>query len=184
MHALAARSQSLKAKSQSNHPQLSPTPAVQPEGGEVRLLPTTNLPEQLDVSAGIRAMLDPAQSQRAREGEYSMARRRWQQGTVYPRRSKTLPDAWWGRYVETVQSENGAVMRVHRNVFLGEAGSKDGQITKPLAKRALRDYVDRANNHQPVAARSRTIGKAATPFSVFTARWQEEVLVHKKASTA
>ena len=99
-----------------------------------------------------------------------MARRRWQQGTVYLRRSKTLPDTWWGRYIETVLPENATVMRVHRNVFLGEAGSKDGQLTKPLAKRALRDYVDRANNYQPAAARSRAIGKAATPFSVFAAR--------------
>src|SRR5207302_356189 len=64
------------------------------------------------------------------------------------------------------------------------AGSKDSQLTKPLAKRVLRDYVDRANNYQPAAARSRAIGKAATPFSVFAARWQQEVLVHKKASTA
>jgi integrase len=31
--------------------------------------------------------------------------------------------------------------------------------------------------------KSQTMGKAATPFSVFAARWQEEVLVHKKAST-
>src|SRR5438132_2330072 len=88
MHALAARSQSLKAKSQSNHSQFSPTAAEQPEGGEPRLLGTTNPPDQLDGSTGIRgirAMLEAAQSQRAREGEYSMARRRWQQGTVYLR---------------------------------------------------------------------------------------------------
>jgi hypothetical protein len=111
-------------------------------------------------------MLDPAQSQRAREGEYSMARRRWQQGTVYPRRSKTLPDAWWGRYVETVQSENGVVMRVHRNVFLGEAGSKDGQLTKPLAKRALWDYVDKAKLSAVAAARSRTIGRRQPVLSI------------------
>jgi hypothetical protein len=35
---------------------------------------------------------------RAREGEISLARRRWQQGTVYLRKSKNLPDAWWGRF--------------------------------------------------------------------------------------
>jgi len=27
------------------------------------------------------------------------------------------------------------------------------------------------------------MGKAAVPFAVFAARWQEEVLIHKKAST-
>ena len=69
-----------------------------------------------------------------------MARRRWQQGTVYLRRSKTLPDAWWGRYVETVQPENGDAMRVHRNVFLGEAGSKGGQLTKPLHYRDVKAW--------------------------------------------
>ena len=88
MHALAARSQSVKAKSQSNHSQFSPTAAEQPKGGEPRLLGTINPLDQLDGSTGIRgirAMLEAAQSQRAREGEYSMARRRWQQGTVYLR---------------------------------------------------------------------------------------------------
>jgi hypothetical protein len=98
---------------------------------------------------------------------------------VYLRQSKTLPAAWWGRFVETVETERGPV-RKHRNVRLGEARL----YTKPLAKRALREYVDRANDYQPIAAKSQTMGKAATPFSVFAVRWQEEVLVHKKASTA
>jgi hypothetical protein len=35
-----------------------------------------------------------------------------------------------------------------------------------------------------MAAKSQTMGKAATPFAVLAARWQEEILVHKKASTA
>jgi integrase len=108
-----------------------------------------------------------------------MARRRWQEGTVYLRRSRTLPDAYWGRYFETVESEAGAV-RIQRNVRLGEAR----QLTKPLAKRALRELVDRANNYEPLALRSRMIGKSATPFSVFAAHWQADVLIHKKASTA
>ncbi len=108
-----------------------------------------------------------------------MARRRWQEGTVYLRRCKTLSDAYWGRYFETVETEAGAV-RIQRNVRLGEAR----QLTKPLAKRALRELVDRANNYEPLALRSRTIGKAATPFSVFAAHWQDDVLIHKKASTA
>ena len=108
-----------------------------------------------------------------------MARRRWQEGTVYLRKSKKLPDAWWGRFVETVETERGPV-RVQRNVRLGEARL----FTKPLAKRALREHVDRANDYQPTAVKSQTMGKAATPFAVFAARWQAEILVHKKASTA
>ena len=63
--------------------------------------------------------------------------------------------------------------------------SEDAKLyTKPLAKRALRDYVDRANNYQPQAMKVQQMGKAAVPFAVFAARWQEEVLIHKKASTA
>jgi integrase len=98
---------------------------------------------------------------------------------VYIRESKTLPDAWWGRFVETIEKEQGTV-RVQRNVRLGEVG----HFTKSLAKRALREFVDKANNYQPMAVKSQTMGKAATPFSVFAVRWQEEVLAHKKASTA
>lgn len=98
---------------------------------------------------------------------------------MYLRKSKTLPDAWWGRYVETVETESG-VTRVQRNVRLGDAR----QYTKPLARRALREHVDRANNYQPLALKSQTMGKGATPFLVFAARWQNEVLIHKKASTA
>jgi integrase len=120
----------------------------------------------------------PAQNQQATEGAWSVARRRWQEGTVYLRKSKNLPDAWWGRFVETVETERGPV-RVQRNVRLGEARL----YTKPLAKRALREHVDRANGYQPMAVKSQAMGKAATPFAVFAARWQEEVLVHKKAST-
>jgi Phage integrase, N-terminal SAM-like domain len=48
----------------------------------------------------------------------------------------------------------------------------------------VREHVDRANDYQPIAVKSQTMGKAATPFAVFAARWQEEILVHKKASTA
>jgi len=125
----------------------------------------------------------PAQNhQRAKEGEISLARRRWQEGTVYVRKSKKLPDAWWGRFIETIETSSGPV-RVHRNIRLGEAGTGAGKLTKPLAKRALRDHVDRANNYQPHAVKVLQMGKAATLFSVFAKRWQEEVLIHKKAST-
>jgi hypothetical protein len=43
----------------------------------------------------------------------------WQQGTVYLRKNKNLPDAWWGRFVEAVETERGPV-RVQRNVRLGQ----------------------------------------------------------------
>jgi integrase len=133
--------------------------------------------------APLNGTLAPAQNHRAKEGDFSLARRRWQEGTVYLRSSQRLPDAWWGRFVETVETDAGPV-RVQRNVRLGEAGSGEGKLTKPLAKRALREHVDVANNYQPQAVKVQQMGKGATPFSVFAARWQQEVLIHKKASTA
>lgn len=126
--------------------------------------------------------LAPAQNHRAKEGDFSLARRRWQAGTVYLRKSKKLPDAWWGRFVETVETEAGSV-RVQRNVRLGEAGSGQNQLTKPLARRALQTYADKANNYQPHEVKIQQMGKAATLFSVFAGRWEQEVLIHKKAST-
>jgi integrase len=124
-----------------------------------------------------------AQNHRAKEGEITLARRRWQTGTVYLRKSKKLPDAWWGRFVETVETEAGPV-RVQRNVRLGEAGSGEGKLTKPLARRVLQTYADTANNYQPHAVKVKQMGKGATTFSIFATRWQEEVLINKKASTA
>jgi integrase len=122
--------------------------------------------------------LAAAQNLRAKEGRFSLARRRWQEGTVYLRKSKKLPDAWWGRFVETVETES-CTLRIQRNVRLGDAR----RLTKPLAKRALRAHVDLANDYQPHAVKVQEMGKGATPFSVFVSRWQEEVLIHKKAST-
>src|SRR5580704_8691874 len=101
-----------------------------------------------------------------------MARRRWQEGTIYLRKSNRLLGAWWGRYVQDVIQGDGTAIRFQRNVFLGYV--KD--FTKPMAKRALRDFVDKANNYRPEVSKSQAIGKAATPFSVFADRWQSEVL--------
>jgi integrase len=140
------------------------------------------MPENLQQPTACDTLPTP-RNQRAKEGEFSLARRRWQEGSVYLRKSKKLPDAWWGRFVETVETESGPV-RTQRNLRLGEAGAGEGKLTKPLAKRALRAHVDAANNYQPQTMKVQQMGKAATPFSVFVARWQEDVLIHKKASTA
>lgn len=143
----------------------------------ISIMPSTDTPTPC-FSPAPQGSLAAALNQRAKEGDISLARRRWQEGTVYVRKSKKLPDAWWGRYVETVETEAGT-RRIQRNVRLGDAR----QFTKPLAKRALREYVDKANCYQPQAAKIQQMGKAAVPFAVFAARWQEEVLIHKKAST-
>jgi len=97
---------------------------------------------------------------------------------VYVRRNKKLSNAWWGRYVESVETEAGT-KRVHRNVRLGEAKL----LTYTLAKRALAPYLNSVNNYQPLALNTQAMEKASTPFAVFAARWQAEVLIHMKAST-
>ena len=102
---------------------------------------------------------------------------------MYLRKSKTRPDAWWGRYFEPVIAEDGTLKRVQRNKRLGVRGRNDGQLTKRLAERELRPYVDAANNYQPTAARPQVSRKAATLFSEFAAVWLEKGLVHRKAST-
>src|ERR1039457_1548441 len=139
----------------------SPTPTLQCDGTSRRarklrsVYSKQNSPSsicQVNSGSGLTA-----QNQRATEGAGSVSRRRGQEGSVYVRKSKTLPDAWWGRYVEAVESQSGT-MRVQRNVRIGEARL----YTKPLAKRALRDYVDKANNYQPLAVKrseERRVGK-------------------------
>jgi integrase len=78
-------------------------------------------------------------------------------------------------------SASGQTSAMQRAIFdslrdpLGK-GSPDRVETARLARK-IHDY-------QPIAVKSQTMGKAATPFPVFAVCWQEEVLVHKKGSTA
>jgi len=106
---------------------------ISPRKAEAHV-PAADVPNEELQSNSPATTLLPTQNQRATEGAWTVARRRWQEGTVYLRRSKTLPDAWWGRFVESVEAETVTV-RIHRNVRLGDAR----QFTKPLAKRALRE---------------------------------------------
>ena len=54
-----------------------------------------------------------------------------------------------GAFFESVETQGGTV-RVQRHVRLGDARN----LTKPLARRALREFVDKANNYQPAALKS------------------------------
>ena len=111
--------------------------------------------------------------------------RRWQEGTVYLRSSRKLPDAWWGRFVETVRDRSRGLFASSAGRFVSARRALVKGKQKPLAKRALREHVDVANNYQPQAVKVQQMGKGATPFSVFAARLQQEVLnFDKKASTA
>lgn len=72
----------------------------------ISIMPSTDTPTPC-FSPAPQGSLAAALNQRAKEGDISLARRRWQEGTVYVRKSKKLPDAWWGRYVETVENRSG-----------------------------------------------------------------------------
>lgn len=52
------------------------------------------------------------------------------------------------------------MVRIQRNVRLGETR----QSHEALAKKALREFVDRVNNYEPVALKSRTMGNLQPSF--------------------
>src|SRR6266567_3136753 len=93
----------------------------------------------------------------------SMARKRYQQGSVYLVGKKA--EKWVGRYREDVIGIDGKTRRV-REVILG---SKRDLPTKRLAQRRMDAVLARINglDYRP--------GRVAT-FEEFVERWQVEVL--------
>ena len=98
-----------------------------------------------------------AQSQRAKEGDFSLARRRMAgRYGLFAQEQETSGCLVGPLFVETVETQSG-VQRIQRNIRLGDAR----QLTKPLAKRALREHVDAANNYQPQAMKVQQMGKGS-----------------------
>jgi integrase len=101
----------------------------------------------------------------------SMARKRYQQGSVYlVGKSK---DKWVGRYREDVIGIDGNARRVRREVILG---SKRDLPTKRLAQRRMDSVLSRINglDYRP--------GRIAT-FEEFVERWKVEVLITQQPSS-
>jgi hypothetical protein len=122
--------------------------------------------------ASIASAIDSA----ARNGE-SVARRRYQRGSVYQNKAKTV---WLGNYAEYRLDSDGAEKRVRREVVLGAVRKPDATVmSKREAQRLLQPYVDRINSSLSALARER---KSAT-FDAFAQIWEQDYLSLSKAST-
>lgn len=101
-----------------------------------------------------------------------MARRRFQNGSVFLRKNKRQP-VWVGRWLEDEIGIDGRVRRVHRSEVLG---TKEDFPTKRLAKRELKARLDVVNAPTYRARPTAT-------FAELAARWENIVLIHHKPST-
>jgi integrase len=101
-----------------------------------------------------------------------MARKRYQQGSVYLVGKNN--DKWVGRYREDVIGIDGNTRRIRREVILG---SKRELPTKRLAQRRMDSALSRINglDYRP--------GRVAT-FEDFVDRWKKEVLITQQPSSA
>jgi len=101
-----------------------------------------------------------------------MARKRYQQGSVYLVGKNN--DKWVGRYREDVIGIDGNTRRVRREAILG---SKRELPTKRLAQRRMDSVLSRINglDYRP--------GRVAT-FEDFVDRWKKEVLITQQPSSA
>jgi len=107
----------------------------------------------------------------------TVARRRFQRGSVFKNKAKTI---WLGMYSEYVFDSNGVEKRNRKQVVLGSVRKPDGdEMTKREAQRLLQPYVDRVNSSLSAPAREH---KSAT-FEVFSQIWVRDYLSLSKRST-
>jgi hypothetical protein len=109
-----------------------------------------------------------------------VSRRRYQRGSVYPNKTKTL---WLGMYAEYVLDEHGIERRERKLVTLSPMKIIDAdgkrKVTKREAQKLLQPYVDRVNAALSASIRER---KSAT-FEAFAAIWERDYLSQSKPST-
>ena len=103
------------------------------------------------------------------QGE-SMARRRYQQGSVFLR---GVNPQWVGRYRKDIVGEDGKVKRVKHSVILG---SKSELPTKRLAQRRLDLLLASVNAPEYRPSRISTVAD-------FAERWTAQILSQRKPST-
>jgi integrase len=111
----------------------------------------------------------------ARIGE-SVARRRFQRGSVNQNTTKTV---WIGTYAEYVLDSHGVEKRIRNQVVLSQVKLGDKVVGKREAQRLLQPFVDRVNSSIALPARER---KSAT-FEGFTVIWERDYLSLSKPST-
>ena len=106
-----------------------------------------------------------------RKAGISLARRRYQKGTVIKR--GTREKVWVGRWLEDVILSDGTIKRVHKSEVLGSV--KDFP-TKRLAQRELDGRVSVVNSPNYRARPTAT-------FSQLTEKWKMLVMVNHEDST-
>lgn len=104
-----------------------------------------------------------------------MQRRRFQKGSVFQNRTKTL---WIGKFAEYVLDIHGVEKRIRHQVVLTPAKSGEKIIGKREAQRLLQPHVDRVNFSLSVASER----KSAT-FEAFAEIWERDYLSLSKPST-
>jgi len=106
-----------------------------------------------------------------------VARRRFQRGSVYLSKARTV---WLGMYSEYVLDPNGVEQRRRRQVILGPVRKASGEeMRKKEAQRLLQPYVDRVNSSISNLTRE---CKSLT-FEAFAVIWERDYLCQKKPST-
>ena len=121
------------------------------------------------VPSEIGASISPGQSSQ-RIGEQSMARRRYQKGSLFLRGKQKV---WVGRWLEDEILSDGSLHRRHRSEVLGTL--KD-YPSKRLARRALDHRLAEINSvtYRP---------KHKITFAEFAERWKQTVLPQHKPSS-
>jgi integrase len=118
----------------------------------------------------------PAIDSTARNGANSVARRRFQRGSTFLNKTKTM---WLGGFAEYVLDSHGIEQRIRRQVVLCPVKSGDVVMRKRDAQKLLQPYIDRVNTSLAAPARAR---KNVT-LDVFIAIWQRDYLSLCKLST-
>jgi integrase len=107
----------------------------------------------------------------------TVARRRFQRGTVYLNPTKTQ---WIGAYSEYALDGHGVERRKRVRIVLSPARKQDGtSVRKNEAKNLLQPYINRVNEQSTFPSRER---KTAT-FEGFAEIWENDYLVLSKPST-
>lgn len=117
----------------------------------------------------------PAIDSAARNGD-SVQRRRFQKGSVYQNRTKTL---WLGSFAEYVLDAHGVEKRVRHQIVLTPVKSGEKITGKREAQRLMQPHVDRVNFSLSVSGGER---KSAT-FGAFAEIWERDYLSLSKPST-
>jgi len=106
-----------------------------------------------------------------------VARRRYQRGSVFQNRAKTV---WLGAYSEYVLDSDGVEKRKRKSIVLGPVRKPDGEeMRKREALRLLQPYLDRVNSSISAPSREH---KSAT-FEAFLKIWERDYLSLSKPST-